>query len=126
MWDLYLKFYTVFLTINIAGLAVAIEFVEKISEWRFFYVAFLFQNIISAFTALSMSRYSKRACKEIEALGTTMIHSIETGNSYLLGKSYTSPVPKNLAVWSGIANALSHVAFIAIWVWFIWDKSQSQ
>src|SRR5580658_4185466 len=65
-WDLYLKFYTVFLTFDIAALAwVSNNHLEGKLRWPVA-ISFISQNILVAITSARMVCYSKGAPKKVK------------------------------------------------------------
>lgn len=57
-WELYMKFYTVFLTVNFAALAATIQYItENNRRWPII-LAFVLQNILVGMTSVGMGRYS--------------------------------------------------------------------
>ncbi len=58
VWDLYIKFYTIFLTFNIAGIAATVQYISQ--DGRHVVVAaFVTQNLVALITALQIAYYSK-------------------------------------------------------------------
>ena len=117
VWDLYLKWYTVFLTANVAGLALTVQYVHpehrKPVVW-----AFILQNFISSFTALSVGIFSERSARRATELAAEIIlpEMCSAKDRKLILKS---TIPGRLGLWSGIANLLSHAAMILCWYFVI-------
>src|SRR5437763_1601629 len=59
VWDMYLKFYTVMLTINVAALALTVEKVQDRSHRIPIMLAFVSQHILSFITAVRVAAYSR-------------------------------------------------------------------
>lgn len=61
-WDIYIKFFTVFLTVNIAALGLIVEKTQPGSAARWVVgITFVVQNAIAVITGLEMARYTRRA-----------------------------------------------------------------
>jgi len=114
VWDLYVKFYTVFLTVNIVGIGVVVQHVAQTQRLPII-VAFIVQNLLSAGTAYYVAQFSKTASAEVESLSRILVPQ----NDEALLRS--SPLPARLGEYAAWANLLSHVALIGCWigVWFI-------
>lgn len=96
VWEIYIKFYTVFLTVNLAALGLlAGDFAELNGAGFVVGLAFIVQNAVTFGTAMGMSAYT-----------------------YTVAKAHRDLKPlMGLGIWGGIANAISHVIFIGIW-WY--------
>ena len=121
IWDIYIKFYTVFITVNFTALGLVIQYVD--TDQRIVLVSsFVIQNLFSAATAVGMSAYSRFASDQQQAIINA--HSIVDGTdtkSHPL--AYLAPIPTKLTYWGGIANGLSHLLFIACWVASLYIKN---
>lgn len=58
-WQVYIAFYTVFLTVNLAALGVTLEKVAGRKSRVMIAVAFVAQNLLGMATAMAMARYSE-------------------------------------------------------------------
>jgi len=77
--------------------------------------SFIFQNVLSAITAIGVAAYSKHVTKQQVAL----VSLIKTQGAPMdddRALALSSTVPTRLAVWGGSANAVSHLLFIACWI----------
>ena len=102
VWENYLKFYTVFLTLNVAGIGLTLQHVPPgLSRWVIT-AAFLAQNLLSGGTAYGVGRYSKEASGLLEEQGRLL-----TGSGTLVGGA---PFPTALACYAAKANLVSHFA----------------
>lgn len=98
-WDLYLKFYTVFLVFNATAIGYLVTR-EGVQTGRGVLAAlFVAQNAIALVTAAMMSRYTLRTGKKLTQLGAQPLTDFT-----------------NLGVWGGIGNAIGHVVMSAIWI----------
>jgi len=113
VWDLYLKFYTVFLTVNIVGIGVVVQHVPQQQRIPII-AAFVIQNLLSAGTAYFIARFSKEASAEVEELCKRLMPE---DSPELLAKS---PLPALLGFRAGWANVWSHMALIICWVGLWW------
>lgn len=101
-WDLYIKFYTVFLTTNIAGLGLVSKYITSPEARTPIVAAFVIQNLFVAGTSIGISHYSSSVSRKL----TDMIN---------LGK-HSTPIPSNLAFWGGYANSIASITLIVIWI----------
>ncbi|MCP5133687.1 MAG: hypothetical protein H6976_08800 [Gammaproteobacteria bacterium] len=113
VWDLYLKFYTVFLTVNIIGIGVVVQHVPQKQRLPII-AAFVIQNLLSAGTAYCIARFSKEASAELEEFCQQFAPE---STVEILTKS---PLPALLGFRAGWANVWSHMAFIICWVGLWW------
>ena len=114
-WELYLKFYTVFLTMNVAGLGLVVQYIDMDRRWPIV-AAFAIQNTLSAITAVSMGLYSRSAASQLIALCRKI-----TGVTEFVAPA--SPVPAQLMWWAGLANAISSITLVLCWVVVLSVKS---
>lgn len=111
-WGLYLKFYTVFMTANVAGIGLTVEFLSGVGRAPVI-IAFVVQNVMSLLTAYYMTRFSSETSKRLESITRSQLTKDErNAHPNLLA----APTPEKMAVWSGRANVVSHVAMIGIWL----------
>ncbi len=108
VWEMYLKFYTVFLALNITGIGLAVQHLETSSRWPIA-AAFLMQNALSFGTAVSIGRFTKTSSDSLKKSGDEMA---PTASASLTD----SPIPGALGLYCGWANAVSHVALSAVWI----------
>ncbi len=113
VWDLYLKFYTVFLTVNFVALAAVVQHIKD--EGRgIIVVAFLLQNLFSFGTALTIAFFSKKTAERYNNLCFHL--ASQSKYSDVILESAKSSVPGWIGYWGGIANAASHIALMACWI----------
>ncbi len=113
VWDLYLKFYTVFLTVNLVALAAVVEHV-KTEERNIIVLAFVIQNLFSTGTAIIIAIFSRKTAKRYNDI---CIHLVKDNNCPdVILESAKSSVPGWVGYWGGIANAASHIALSACWI----------
>lgn len=120
VWDMYLKFYIVFLTVNGAALGLTVEKVETRVATVVIASAFIAHNLLAAGTALFISKYSidiSRRSREIALFAT--------GGKALPDVLLESPLPSRVAWWGGLANFLGHVVFVALWLATIFIRFRS-
>ena len=109
VWDMYLKFYTVFLTLNIAGIGLSVEHIKApLDRWPVAF-AFVVQNLLSTGTAIYVAFFSKNASLLVEELAREISPEV----SRIGGRS---PLPSRLAQYGAWANAASHIVLIVIWL----------
>ena len=114
-WDMYLKFYTVFLTMNVAGLGLVVQYIDINRRWPLI-VAFAIQNTLSAITAVSMGLYSRSVASQLIALR----HQITGVREF---DPPASSVPAQLMWWAGLANAIASITLVFCWVAILSVKS---
>lgn len=110
-WDLYIKFYTAFLTMNIAALGLTVQYIETDRRWPLV-LLFVLQNFTSLLTAINMSYFTRRTEENIKAL-TLEIARKPIHKFSILSRS---PVPGDLGFWAGWGNAFGLVMFIFCWL----------
>lgn len=116
VWDLYLKFYTVFLTMNIVGLGVVVQHVKSIEPRWWIVAAFTVQNLLSAGTAFWISRFCTDASNEVERLSSAILSGSDAVEDELRKLLKSSPLPAWLGVYAAWANLISHFALISLWI----------
>jgi hypothetical protein len=115
VWDLYLQFYTVFLTFSIAALALTVQYVSK-SHRPVIVWAFVAQNLISGVTAVLIARFSEDSASRYERLAAVYASRDPNLNSTEALNLAVSPIPGVLGEWGGYANAASHGLLIVCWL----------
>jgi len=118
--DLYIKFYTVFLTFNIAALGF---FLSKplflcLSK-RYIYVlilVFAVQSALLGGTSILMAKYSTKAAADQQRLENELL--VEEAEAKVPG--FESVFPLGLARWAALANATGMLGMVAIWVSMFW------
>lgn len=113
-WDLYIKFYTVFLTFNVAALAAlfsnSFTLVEK-SKWLVI-GAFALQDLLCAVTSGLMAKFSLRSGKQLEQARKALLQDrVEHGDGIP-----AASLPVGLARWAGWANFGAMLAMVALWI----------
>lgn len=106
VWDIYIKFYTAFLTVNLVALGLVVEKVKQERARKFICVGFMIQNLFSLITASGMAMYSNQVAHAF----------LNAPEIAVLAAS------RPLGVWGGIGNALSHVLFIGLWAAVCWFR----
>ena len=110
LWNNYMNFYTVFMVVNLTGLGLVANASNAGSLWLVI-IAFISMNVFSLFTALKVGDESKRLHNDQKlAIENLMISKKKEGIEVLL-----TPLPRDLALWAGRANAAAHFAFILCW-----------
>lgn len=100
VWTIYISFYTAFLTVNLAALAIVAEKLRHEGTRRLTCAAFVVQNFLSLCTAVGMAYYTSDVAASLDKSAASILTSF-----------------RHLGVWGGIANAVSHAVFIVLWVW---------
>jgi hypothetical protein len=113
MWDVYIKFYTVFLTANVISIGVVIDRVDPANR-PLIAAAFIAQNILAALTSAGLAAYS-RTCRARLAAAAELLtpEPIDSRQATMLRRA---PIPDTLSMWAGVANTIAHIALIAVWL----------
>lgn len=113
-WDNYLKFYTVFLTFNLAAMG---WFVQKdashISHPHPIAGVFSALTLLCAITSAAIALYTRKAAKDYLALERTIFGAGD--ESVVLEKS-PSPIPTQLAIYAGMANCIAMIGMACVWI----------
>ena len=114
VWDFYMKYHIAFLLLNLTSLALVVELVQ-VGHRKLIVSAFVFQNLISAMTAVGIALYSAHCSKHQDAM-VKLLGSKEGYTEELKSFALSSVIPEKLASWAGYANAAAHLVFIACWI----------
>jgi hypothetical protein len=116
-WQFYLTFYVAFLTLNGGALGLTVQNVTSTRAKALIAATFVFQNLIAAGTAIMMARYSSVVAEQLEAIAPLSAQIPSDSVASLLPQALRkSPIPANLGWWSGVANLMGHIVFIALWI----------
>lgn len=110
-WDLYIKFYTVFLTFSITALGWLLTQKEPspltARSVATIATVFIVQTILTAITSAAMAVYSKRVAASQQHL--------EAGLPGAPLKVKTA-VPVQLTLWAGLANCAAMIGMTIVWM----------
>jgi hypothetical protein len=112
VWDLYIKFYTIFLTFTIASLGAVIKYIDSPGGKAAISLCFIAQNIVSGITAFKIAMYSQTTQKRAEKLVDVGAHA---SNEILDLPAKGFPIPGELGYWAGMGNVIVHVLFVLLW-----------
>jgi hypothetical protein len=104
VWDLYIKFYSVFLTFTLGAMSWLIEHRETQSmehNHNVVAVVFIGQGILTCITSVGVASYSCETSNMMVEMEKEIV-SVKSMPKSLLE---TKPLPVALAIWSGSANA---------------------
>jgi hypothetical protein len=107
-WDIYIKFYTVFMTFSIAAMGFVIsqpKFVHIIA------LVFIGESLLCATTSAYMSIYTRSVEQDQRCLEKAMLGSAPSMPA--IDKSRAIPVA--LATWAGWANAAGMIGLVFAW-----------
>lgn len=121
-WDIYIKFYVAFLALNIAGIGVVVQYVNLASRGPIVY-AFSMHNLLAIGTAYFIWRLTSQLNSEVEQIAEQVRAREDIQLTPTQRVSLRAPVPRNLVLYSSIANAVTHVGLIACWVWLLWSAA---
>jgi len=111
-WDLYLKFYTVFFTVNVAGIGLLVQHVPQ-DRRLIIVLTFIGQNILAGGTAYHLTGFGHAVDDRLRALATALSADAAKGEDLLpLEKS---PLPEMVARYGAWANVVGHVLLSASW-----------
>jgi hypothetical protein len=113
VWDIYIKWYTVFLSVNVLALGAVVQYVHQENRW-IIVLSFVIQNVLGLGTAVMIARFSAATASRIETVIRCIVSpEIVDGVPRELRDS---PIPGKLGAWSGYANAIGNAALIAGWI----------
>jgi hypothetical protein len=116
-WDLYIKFYTVFLSFSLAAIGWVVVYPEKVrtvdGAKTVIGSVFLGQTILTAITSGVLAEYSLRVAAKQERIERDL-----SPNS-LLGTLPQTAVPTKLARWAGWANCAAMGFMAVLWVYVL-------
>jgi hypothetical protein len=117
VWDLYLKFYTVFLTFNIVAMAWLFGDKGRIQEGKplyFMVTVFAIQCILTGITSGMVANYSK----DTEAMLSVAQERLLTyAKETTIGPlEYSGGLPISLGQWGGWANCSSSILLMVAWI----------
>lgn len=102
IWEIYIKFYTVFYTANLAILGYVVTNQREVDDYRWLLAAaFGIGNVMSSVTATLIAVYSYKICKGFKDLDAPVLGSIMPAG-----------------VWGGLANAIGGIILGVLWVVF--------
>jgi hypothetical protein len=113
-WDLYIKFYTVFLTFNVAALAALFSNNFSLAEGSKWLVigAFVLQDVLCAATSGLMAKFSQSYAEKLEQARAALLKdSAESDEGIPAGS-----LPVDLSLWAGWANCWAMLAMVALWL----------
>lgn len=113
LWDIYIKFYTVFLTANVLGIGVVIDRVDPDNR-PLIAAAFIAQNLLAAATAAGLATYGRTCRRRLE--DTAALFAPPTSDRAAASVLSRPPIPDTLSTWAGAANIVSHIILIALWI----------
>jgi hypothetical protein len=112
-WDIYIKFFTVFITFNVIAIGAVVERVDPINR-PLMAAAFIAQNLLASGTALGLAWYTKKCRGQLERIADVLLQGTPRHvNRAVLREA---PIPGTTGVWAGIANFIAHVSLIGIWI----------
>ena len=98
VWGHYLKFFTMFWTVNFVAFGLTVQHVHSYSGRLLIALAFIAQNSLTIVSALAMAKYTKTISSKLSELGNQNLG-----------------VFQGMAVWGAKANAYAHLVIIAMW-----------
>jgi hypothetical protein len=119
-WDLYITFYTVFLTFDIAAMAFIIGDKDKsepmLAHRPLIVSVFLLQTLLTAITSAFMAVFSEDSLRLLEEARSALLRQDSTPEPEIPKIS----LPTALAKWAGWANCGAMVAMAIAWLLLAW------
>ncbi|HTC48457.1 MAG TPA: hypothetical protein VK722_14125 [Candidatus Aquilonibacter sp.] len=114
VWDIYIKFYTVFLTFSLAAMSWLIEHkITSSHSHKVIAIVFIGQSLLTSITSVAIGLYSYEAGKQLSGAEITLL----TGISLPAALKRTQTIPSGLGLWSGFANAAAMIGMACVWYW---------
>jgi hypothetical protein len=115
-WSLYMRFYTVFLTVSVIGLGWVLTrpadapIVPRAKH--VIAIVFVIQTLLTAITSVAMALYTMRVARDQEQIENCLVQS------YAAARPACGPaVPASLARFAGWFNCAAMVAMAALWLY---------
>jgi|SRR5579871_1198992 len=114
VWDIYIKFYTVFLTFSLAALSLLTEHMNTSSHsHKIVAGVFVGQSLLTSITSGAIGCYSRNVGKQLIGVELTLLTGLRLPP--LLNRAQT--IPSALGLWCGFANAFAMIGMAAVWYW---------
>ena len=114
VWDIYIKFYTVFLTFSLAAMSLLIEHkVTSPHSHKVIAIVFIGQSVLTSITSGAIGFYSYKAGRQIYGVEVTLLTGIHLPPA--LKRAQT--IPSGLGLWCGFANAAAMIGMACVWYW---------
>lgn len=123
VWDIYMKYFTVFLTINVTALGVVAQYLEPANRGAIVW-AFIGHNLITMTSSLAVGIYSRSVTHNLRSL-SHVLQKNHVPSSRFQRLMRASPFPGNLGLLCGIANALGNLMLIICWICVLSIKTVS-
>ena len=115
-WDLYIKFYTVFLTFSVIGLGWMLTRPGDIAvvprAKQVIAIVFLIQTILTAMTSGGIALYTVHVAHDQEQIEQLLTQSHPSARPPI-----RPAVPALLAQWGGWSNCAAMLAMAALWLY---------
>ncbi len=114
VWDIYIKFYTVFLTFSLAAMGWLIEHkITSSHSHKIIAAVFIGQTLLTSITSGAIGFYSHKVGKQLSAVEATLMTGINPPPA--LKRAQT--IPSGLGLWCGFANAFAMIGMSFVWYW---------
>jgi len=110
VWTIYIGFYTAFLSANVLGLGLTVQYIHLGNRF-WVVVAFTIQNLLTAATSIGVARYGTEADKKLKQVAHLLTD--RTDNSVA---RTSSPIPIQLSRFAGYANCIGCITLIVCWI----------
>jgi hypothetical protein len=112
-WDVYVKFFTVFITFNVIAIGAVLERVDPANR-PLMAAAFIAQNVLAAGTALGVAWYSRGCKQQLERTADVLLADASDPAARAILRE--APIPGTTGIWAGSANFIAHLTLIAVWL----------
>jgi hypothetical protein len=119
IWDLYLKFYALFLPFNIAALTWVFGRSFLVPTRSALALSFILQNVNLAVTSALMANHSRLTDTRVRTLLDRIVDlACARGEAIQRSAIVDVDIPTKMARWAGWANFWGMFFLIAIWVFY--------
>lgn len=109
-WEVYMKFYVVFLVVNLTAVGLVLEKVKDINSRALIASLFIAQNCITSITLIHMAGLGETGKNKIEKISTALLNDSD-GDKLPI----EAPVLVETSYCGGMANTIACVAYMIAW-----------
>ena len=67
VWDIYIKFHTVWMSVNVVALGLQVQYVATVGGRIVLLIAFVLQNLLALWTSINIASYTKAMTGDLKA-----------------------------------------------------------
>jgi hypothetical protein len=112
-WDIYIKFYTVFLTFSMAAMGLVLTRTPPKNVAHILAEVFIGESLLCAISSAFMAVYTRWVARDLRRLEKALLGSAPAPGVI----AETSAIPSGLASWAGWANAVGMVGLGCAWAY---------